>query len=249
MELELRVERIGDDHIEPYARLSRAEYGDEAAVSQVSHLRWKFIENPQGPSMGIHLYRQGELVARMVALTRQFVHRQKCYKAAHIVDFLVHPNERGMASLLQLVVGLKRLSGFDFLLITAPNAAGATVWEKFLKMQGSFDLDVAVAPLRPAAALESTGKFRSGPFAPILDWPWRLFIGATTWLGSRLGDAQIETKWPQASELEQMLLADWGIASSDSVPRSSLTGATGAVRFFDTKCFLSAKKEHCADTL
>ena len=28
--------------------------------------------------------------------------------------------------------------------------------------------------------------------------------------GSRLGDAQIETKWPQASELEQMLLADWG---------------------------------------
>ncbi|MGA8727939.1 MAG: hypothetical protein WB608_04250, partial [Terracidiphilus sp.] len=69
MDLELRIEQIGEEHIEPYARLSRVEYGDEAAVSQASHLRWKFIENPQGPSVGIHLYKHGQLVARMVALT------------------------------------------------------------------------------------------------------------------------------------------------------------------------------------
>ena len=210
MDLELRIERVGEEHIEPYARLSRVEYGDQAAVSQVNHLRWKFIENPQGPSVGIHLYKHGELVARMVALTRQFVHRQKRYKAAHIVDFLVHPNERGMASLLQLVIGLKQLSGFDFLLIMAPNAAGAAVWEKFVKMHGYFDLDVAVAPLRPAAVLQTSGKLRSGPLAPIVDWPWRLFIAAATWLGSRSGNALIETEWPETSELEQMLSADWG---------------------------------------
>jgi len=210
MDLELRIERVGEEHIEPYARLSRAEYGDEAAVSQPSHLRWKFIENPQGPSIGIHLYKRGGLVARMVALTRQFVHRDKYYKAAHIVDFLVHPSERGMNSLLQLVVGLKQLSGFDFLLIMAPNAAGAAVWEKFVKMHGYFDLDVALAPLRPAAVLQTSGKFRTGPLAPIVDWPWRLFIGAATWLGSRLGHAQIETEWPEAHELAKMLCANWG---------------------------------------
>jgi hypothetical protein len=44
MNYELRIEQIGDEHIQPYVNLSRAEYGDAAAVSQASHLRWKFIE-------------------------------------------------------------------------------------------------------------------------------------------------------------------------------------------------------------
>jgi hypothetical protein len=210
MDLELRLERVSEKHIEPYALLSRAEYGDDTAVSQARHLRWKFIENPQGPSIGIHLYRGGELVARMVALTRQFFHRGTCYKAAHIVDFLVHPRERGMNSLLQLVVGLKQLSGFDFLLIMAPNAAGAAVWEKFVKMHGYFDLDVALAPLRPATALQKSGNFRSGPIAPIADWSWRLLIGAATWLRSGWGHTKIETNWPEALELERMFSAEWG---------------------------------------
>ncbi len=209
MALELRVEQIGDEHIGPYERLSRAEYGDAAAISQASHLRWKFIENPQGPSVGIHLYKDGELVARMVALTRQFLHRGKLYRAAHIVDFLVHPKERGMNSLRQLVVGLKQLSGFDFLLIIAPNPAGAAVWEEFVKMQGCFDLDVAIAPLRPAALLQSAGKLRSGALAPLLDWPWRLLISSAAWLGGRLNRVQIEMGWPEPGEFERMFSCDW----------------------------------------
>jgi hypothetical protein len=210
MALELRVEQVKEDHIEPYVRLSRAEYGNDAAVSQANHLRWKFIENPQGPSVGIHLYKDEELVARMVALTRQFVHQQKIYRAAHIVDFLVHPDERGMSSLLKLVVGLKLLSGFDFLLIMAPNSAGAAVWEKFVKMKGYFNLDVAVAPLRPAAMLQSAGKFNGGAFTPILDWPWRSLLITATGLCSFMNHVEIETNWPEPSEIQQMLSGDWG---------------------------------------
>jgi len=210
MSFELRIERIAEEHIGPYVELSRAEYGNQTAVSQASHLRWKFIENPQGPSVGIHLYKDRELVGRMVALTRLFLHRGKVYKAAHIVDFLVHPKERGMSSLFQLVAGLKQLSGFDFLLIMAPNPAGAAVWEKFVKMRGYFGLDVAVAPLRPAALLHSAGKLRTGAFAPILDWPWRLLLGSGTWLGNCLNHVKIEADWPEQAELERMLSADWG---------------------------------------
>ncbi|MGA8729417.1 MAG: GNAT family N-acetyltransferase, partial [Terracidiphilus sp.] len=208
--LELRIEQIRDEHIEPYIQLSRAEFGDEAAVSQANHLRWKFIENPQGPSTGIHLYRDGELVARMVALSRQFLHLGRIFKAAHIVDFLVHPKERGMNSLLQLVVGLKRLSGYDFLLIMAPNPAGAAVWENFVKMPGHFDLDVAVAPLRPAALFHSVGKLHSGAFASVVDWPWRVVLGAAARLSDSFSHAQVDTEWPRPSEFEQMLSGDWG---------------------------------------
>ncbi len=204
MSLELRVERIGEPHIGPYVQLSRAEYGDDAAVSQASHLRWKFIENPQGPSTGIHVYRDGELVGRMVALARQFLHKGRVYVAAHIVDFLVHPKERGMNALFQLVIGLKQLSGFDFLLVMAPNPAGAAVWEKFVKMPGHFDLDAAVIPLRPAALLQSTGKLHTGKLGAALDWPWHLLIGAAARVGGSRSHTRIETEWPDPLAINEM---------------------------------------------
>ena len=149
MTLELRVERFGEEHIEPYVRLSRAEYGDHAAVSQENHLRWKFMENPQGPSVGIHLYKDEQLVGRLVAMPRDFLYRGRTYKAAYMADLVVEREYRGMLPLLQLMQGLKQLSGFDFIAVT-PNPAGAEVWEKFAKMPAHFDLAVAALPLRPA---------------------------------------------------------------------------------------------------
>jgi hypothetical protein len=135
---------------------------------------------------------------------------EKLYKAAHMMDFLVHPKERGIESLLQLVDGLKQLSGFDFLLIMAPNPAGAAVWDKLVKMPRCFDLDLAVAPLRPAALLQSAGKFRSGALAPLLDWPWLQVVGGAAWLRGCLSHIEIETDWPKPAEFERMLSGDWG---------------------------------------
>jgi hypothetical protein len=209
MQLELRVEQVRHEHIDSYARLSQEEYGTSAAVSQTGHLRWKFIENPQGPSIGVHLYKGEQLVGRMVALARQFSHRGKVYKAGHIVDFLVHPNNRGMPALLQLAQGLKQLSGFDLLLIIAPNQAGAAVWEKFVKMPGHFDLNVAVAPIRPIALLQSTGKIRNWRVAPVLDWPFRRLGDVATKLLNSLSKVTYDLQWPEPEELNRMLSADW----------------------------------------
>jgi hypothetical protein len=210
MSFDLRIEQIGDEHIEPYMKLSRSEFGDEAPVSRADHLRWKFIDNPQGPSIGIHLYKNGELVGRMVALTRNFLYRGKIFKAAHIVDFLVHAEERGMNSLFQLATALKKLSGYDFLLIMAPNPAGAAVWEKFVKMRGYFDLNVSVAPLRPVALLHSAGKIRSAALAPVVDLPWQLLCGTTFRLMGAFSHVSIDTNWPKPEEFVRMFSGDWG---------------------------------------
>jgi hypothetical protein len=211
MQLEIRVERVGEEHIQLYQRLSKLEYGEAAAVSQANHLRWKFIDNPQGHSIGIHLYKDGNLVARMVALAKQFLYQGNVFKAAHIVDFLVHPEVRGMQSLLQLVRGLKQLTGFDFLLVMAPNQAGAAVWEKFVKMRGYFDLDVVVAALRPAALLQSTGKLRTGVLAPVLDIPWRSLMSAASMFGGSPAQFRIDPQWPAEAEIDSMFAADdWG---------------------------------------
>jgi hypothetical protein len=210
MSLELRVETLGEEHIDSHVQLSRAEFGDGPAASNPDHLRWKFLQNPQGPSVGIHLYRNDVLVGRMLALARQFLYRGKLYRAAHIVDFLVHPHERGMKALFQLVTGLKRLPGFDLLLIMAPNPAGAAVWDKFVKMKAYFDLDVTVAPCRPAAILRSAGKLNCGPMTPVLDWMWRTPMNAWLMALSLTTDATMDETWPTITEMQQMLSSGWG---------------------------------------
>jgi hypothetical protein len=209
MGLELRIDQVTEEHIEPYARLSISEYGSGAAISQPAHLRWKFLENPQGPSIGIHLYNGTELAGRMVALTRNFQHQGRVFRAAHIVDFLVHSKDRGMNALFQLTAGLKKLRGFDFLIIMAPNPAGAAVWEKFVKMRGYFDLNVAAAPLRPLALLQSADKIRSGALAPIADLPWQIAGDAVIRLAGLLSHVSIDSEWPNPGEFERLVPDEW----------------------------------------
>ena len=203
MTLELRVERFGEEHIEPYVRLSRAEYGDHAAVSQENHLRWKFMENPQGPSVGIHLYAGEQLVGRLVAMPRDFLYRGRTYKAAYMADLVVEREYRGMLPLLQLMQGLKQLSGFDFIAVT-PNPAGAEVWEKFAKMPAHFDLAVAALPLRPARVADTSGKLKFGRLAPLVDWPANALLRGFGGLASLFVGGELEARWPDAIELDSL---------------------------------------------
>jgi len=204
LNLEVSVDRLGDEHIQPYVELSRSEYGDSAAVSDPAHLRWKFLDNPQGPSVGIHLYDGGCLVGRMVALVRTFQYRGKLYKSGHVVDLLVHPKVRGMMALLKLVQGLKNLTGFDFYLIMAPNPAGAAVWDNFWKMQKCFDLNVLVAPLRPATIAESLGKLRTGPLQTTFDMSWQAVVHMLNGAHRIGGLVQVDRSWPNSAELEAL---------------------------------------------
>jgi hypothetical protein len=206
VQLALRVEQIEERHLEQHAQLSRAEYGELAAVSQIGHLRWKFLENPQGPSVGIHLYDREELVGRAVALNRSFLHNGGVFRAAHIVDLLVHRDYRGMTPLFQLITGIKQLNIFDFLLIMAPNPAGAAVWEKFWKMRAYFELDAAVVPIRPVSLLRSRGMLSNSGLAPVVDLPWRALLGAVCQLFSTLGFVELDKTWPTRSELDALFV-------------------------------------------
>jgi hypothetical protein len=203
----LIVEPFEDRHVAPYARLSRAEYGPDAAVSQPAHLRWKFLENPAGPAQGIHLYAGDELVARMTAMPRRFRFDGKTYTGAHLVDLLVHPQHRGMPPLLQLAQGLRELRGFDFRLLT-PNEKAFTFWKTFVKMPAHFDLDVAVAPLRPAKLLHTAGKFPVQAAIPFVDATWRALAGTAATLSAALSDIAVCDAWPDRATLEALLQMD-----------------------------------------
>jgi len=212
--LQLQVEPIEERHVEPYVRLACREYGSDVPDAQPAHVRWKFLQNPQGVSIGIHLYEGGELVGRMAATPRRFLQEGKTYTAAYIVDLLVHRKHRGMIALLQLVEGLEKLAGFDFVMVIMPNQAGSEVWEKFAKLPRNFELDVAVVPLRPAKLLRKWSKRVPSFTPPVADLLWRGAVAGLSALGVFSGRNTVQTSWPCASEIEDMLSAAWGEPAS-----------------------------------
>jgi hypothetical protein len=204
---ESRIETLTEAHIEPYVRLSCVEYGSEAPVADPAHLRWKFLENPYGPSIGLHVYRGAELVGRLVAMSRRFVHRGRIYTAAQFVDLLVHPEHRGVTPILRFVDAFKQLSGFDFMLMVSPNQPEIT--EAFFKMPACFDLDVALVPLQPARLLGGRAARPMAAVAALVDWPWRLLLASGTAIGAALRGTTLTAEWPSERELDELLGAAW----------------------------------------
>lgn len=204
---ELRIEPVGEAHIDPYVRLATEEFGSAMAVAQASHLRWKFLGNPAGPATGLHLYSEGELVGRYICWPRHFRLGQKTYRAAIALDTLIARSHRRLSVLLQLLSGLKRVSGFDLLLSIAPNEAGWQVSKKFAAIPECFDLDVAVAPLGPAAILHARGTLPSRGLAKAIDWPWRTLLAPITSLGGRFGRYTASDRWPGRSDVDALFAA------------------------------------------
>lgn len=205
-ELSIQIEDLTEQHITAYASLSWLEYGD-SPVADPEHLRWKFLENPQGRSRAIHLYHGRELIGRLVAQPRTFLSAGAPAKAAYIVDLLVHPAYRGMPSLLKLLGGVNKLRAeFDLILVT-PNAAGRLVWANFVRLHSRFDLDVWATPLVPARLLSRRLRLGVRLAAPIIDSVWRGVAATAKRIATLDSRVRFERAWPDSEELDALLAA------------------------------------------
>ncbi len=197
---DVTIEELTESHLAAHAALSQTEYGD-SAVSNPVHLRWKYLENPQGPSVGVHVVCGGRLVARLVAQPRRF----GSSTAAYIVDLLVAREHRSMRMLLTLLEGFKRLrERYAFVLIT-PNEAGAAVWRDFVKLPEPFALRVSALPLRPAALVGRNLGRASHAVASAVDSAPRTLtrpLAAGIAADARL---RLSSTWPNDDELDDLL--------------------------------------------
>ena len=196
----VRTEEVVENHISPYAELSFAEYG-ATPMADLAHLRWKFLENPQGASIGIHLYSESRLVGRLVAQPRHFIFPDGAQgTAAYMVDLLIHPDFRGIAALAKLMAGMRSLrERFDFVVVT-PNAIGAEVWRDLVRMQEQFELTVFVAVLRPGNLARPPTW--ATPAARAVDRLWPLLLRALT--SAFRSDVTFDDTWPEPEELGAM---------------------------------------------
>lgn len=204
-DLSLRIEKVDASHIPLYEDLSRSVYS-ETAVCRADHLRWKFLDNPQGPSWGVHLFAGDLLVGRFVAQPRIFEAPDRLMRAAYIVDLVMRPEFRGMSALLRLMNGMRNLHEFfDFVFVT-PSASGMPVIESFLRIPARFDLTAKVVPLRPVKVASQFFRRRNRPLLSLVDVGFRSAALAGFAIAEAVGSLKIDESWPPAAELEAFLL-------------------------------------------
>ncbi len=156
---------LTESDLPAYVALSRSEYVSGAVCDPV-HLRWKLLDNPQGPTWARHLYRCDELVGRLAFQVRELRVGSRALRAGYLVDLLVHPAHRGLRSFLALAGELRDAPGFDLLYVT-PNARSAPLYASALRLPETARLSVVGLPLRAGRLLENlVGRSARGLATP-----------------------------------------------------------------------------------
>ena len=93
---------INTQIIKKYILLSQAEYSKNNPVSQEMHLKWKYLQNPEGLSYGISGYSKDKLIARISYQKKKFIFKNKIINGANLCDLLIHKKYRKLDNFLEL---------------------------------------------------------------------------------------------------------------------------------------------------
>ena len=80
--------------IKRYALLSQSEYSNDNPISLEEHLRWKYLNNPEGLSYGINGYSGDKLVARISYQKKNFIFKDHIINGANLCDLLIDKENR-----------------------------------------------------------------------------------------------------------------------------------------------------------
>jgi len=197
------LETLGPASLPATIELSQTVYPGQDPSDPV-HMRWKLLENPQGPSLAWHLWEGDTLVGRVCYQVREFYAGKRRLRAGFVVDLLIHPAHRGLETFLLLMRRLREVPGFDFLYLT-PNAASAPLYASALKLRVAHRLSVVGFPVRSGALLESLLGRRGRALSGIADATLRAGIRAWGALCARQPrDFEVGEEAPSDAELDAL---------------------------------------------
>ena len=155
--LNIRNELLNNKLVLSYALLSREEYPYNNSVCCEKHLKWKYLENPLGPSYGINGYYSDELKGRISYQKKLFLFKNKIFKGANLCDLLISKKLRIFQNFLNLTHQFfisKDIPDSDFG-IMVPNETAIDLYKKLYKLKPIGKLELRCKPL----LLNILGKF------------------------------------------------------------------------------------------
>ena len=145
----LNQELINSQIIKKYALLSQTEYSKKNSISQEKHLRWKYLENPEGLSYGINGYYKGKLIARISYQKKKFIFKKKTIKGANLCDLLIDKNNRNLDNFFKLTSQffVKKDIPESDLGIMLPNEISINIYRKILNLDPIGSLELRLFPI------------------------------------------------------------------------------------------------------
>ena len=169
MRPEIRLSAFSVDDLRNYSELSSRIYGDKASVCDLTHIAWKHIDNPSGPSEMVGLYDEDKIVGRAMLQRRTIQVGNSSYSAAFVADVLIEEGyRRPLTNFSKLMKKALYQSNIDLVLHTA-NEVSESLYLKLMRFEPVFSLQSFVVPIQPAALLT---RFISLPVfvSKAIDW-------------------------------------------------------------------------------
>src|SRR5215467_12426513 len=100
----MRLERepIDDATIARYVEFAAPEY-PTGPMTDARHLRWKYLENPNGEAFAYHVWDNETLAGRVVYMPWRFRRGGSVIRAVLVVDLLVDRDYRAKGVFLRLM--------------------------------------------------------------------------------------------------------------------------------------------------
>ena len=142
-------ELINTQIIKKYSLLSQTEYSKTNPISKENHLKWKYLQNPEGFSYGTNGYCGDKLVARISYQKKIFILKNKIIKGANLCDLLIHKNNRKLDNFLKLTSKffIRKDIPDSELSIMLPNEISINIYKKILNLNPIGSLELRVIPI------------------------------------------------------------------------------------------------------
>jgi hypothetical protein len=200
----VNFEIFGPGQISEHIQLGGTVYSTPE-VLDVTHLCWKHLFNPLGPSTVIALRDDGgKLVGRSFMHPRKFwVSRSLECNAATVMDLVIAPEFRNAKNLISMTKSFKPVDRFDLVLHTS-NETSDIIYRKLFKFPISFSLSAFGFPVRMTNVFKKI--FSNIIFLKIADlifFPWRYLLVLISTTICAIGSMRFSVR-PSNSEVQDI---------------------------------------------
>ncbi len=145
----LKKELVDIPIIKKYTLLSQAEYSKDNPISQEEHLKWKYLNNPEGLSYGINGYSGDKLVARISYQKKNFIFKNHIINGANLCDLLIDKENRKLDNFFKLTnpFFIKKDIPNSNLSIMLPNEISINIYKKILHLKPIGRLELRIIPI------------------------------------------------------------------------------------------------------
>ena len=127
-------EILTENIISKHVLLNKSEFLKSNPVCQYKHLKWKYLENPNGESFGINGYHNRELTSKIAYQKKIFHYKNKTLAGANLCDLIIKKKFRNIDVFLQLTnqFFIKKDINRSELSIMVPNEISINLYKKLL---------------------------------------------------------------------------------------------------------------------